>query len=290
MSRGYVVRGTYADGGILTSRYVNLDEAAGYRAERMRWGATEATVYAIADDGTETPLPTYEEALAVVDHARRLTCDDYIDSALAWVDRNRGDNLREMVGIQDAGHIEEMADEIRRLHAERDAAWKGAAQANSEREEALAEIAETHAALDLTVGRRDTADAPPLTLPVRARTAAEIGLDFAKRMEERDAEIERLRGEVDTMRGQRDAFRDHLALAYKNAETERKAWARLYDIATSGLETAGKEAAAHVRAHRALRALGVDVDAVLAEARDVAAHACPDCGEDARNAAHEGME
>lgn len=207
MSRGYVVRGKYADGDTLTGRYVNLDEAAGYRAERLRWGATEATIYAVAEDGTETPLPTYEEALSIVDHARRLTCDGYIDSALAWVDRNRGDNLREMVGIQDAGHIEEMADKIRRLHAERDA-----------RDKAWARLVRAAA---------DDIDS--------------MHLSAADPTEENVAEHSR-----------------------KNAEY----WA----------------------ARRALRDLGVDADALLAEARDVAEHACPDCGEDSRNAAHEGIE
>lgn len=162
MSKGYVVKGTNANG---VNVYADedhdgdihcnpdegtelrdgpchsaLDVAAGWRAEMVRLGCADVRVHEVAEDGTETPLPTYEEAL-----------------------RERGV-----------------------LRAERDA--------------------------------RD------------------------------------------------------------------KAWARLYD-ANDDVRCVSREAA-----RRTLRYLGVDVDALLSEARDVAEYACPDCGEDSRNAAHEGME
>ena len=57
-------------------------------------------------------------------------------------------------------------------------------------EEALAEIAAAHAALDPIVGRRDAASDPPLCLTTRATTAATIALDLADKRDS-DAAIMR---------------------------------------------------------------------------------------------------
>ena len=81
--------------------------------------------------------------------------------------------------------------------------------------------------------------------------------------------------ENETLRGQRDAFRDHLGLAYRNAYTERAAWARLVraeqvhhaqTVLLGERDDDAKGAYAEVVAARqALCDLGVDVGSQLGE-------------------------
>lgn len=50
--------------------YTVADEAAGVAAEMMReFDVADVSIYRVAEDGTETPLPTYEEALAEISGA-----------------------------------------------------------------------------------------------------------------------------------------------------------------------------------------------------------------------------
>lgn len=98
-SKGYVVRGTTSDGQreVLVFRFHHVEpkftaaltreEAEKHPDMGTRLFATlpeaieayramghlrDVRIYAVAADGTETPLLTYEEALAIVDLARRL--------------------------------------------------------------------------------------------------------------------------------------------------------------------------------------------------------------------------
>lgn len=78
MVKGYVVRGKHetqgdvaawsSDGSIGeqagASVFKTLDGAAGARASMVHRGLADVRIFAVAEDGTETPLPTYEEALA----------------------------------------------------------------------------------------------------------------------------------------------------------------------------------------------------------------------------------
>lgn len=79
---GYVVRGMYEGADVysygatdgfgtgapeISPRCIwDLDTAAGCRAFMVRRGCTDVRIFAVAEDGTETPLPTYEEALASI--------------------------------------------------------------------------------------------------------------------------------------------------------------------------------------------------------------------------------
>ena len=90
--KGYVVRGKDHDGDAWAAQanasangwrtytdaterrdaatlYASADEAAGAAAD-FRERFADVTILAVAEDGTETPLPSYEEALAELDHLR----------------------------------------------------------------------------------------------------------------------------------------------------------------------------------------------------------------------------
>ena len=87
MTTGYVVKGTkgprdvYAYGPgmgfgdaceeIDAHAFERLDAAAGARDHMVRLGC-EATIFAVAEDGAETPLPSYEEALAEIERTRAV--------------------------------------------------------------------------------------------------------------------------------------------------------------------------------------------------------------------------
>ncbi len=66
----YIVRGEKADAPV-SSPHCDLSAAIRLAAALEARGAT-VRIYAVGEDGAETPLPTYEEALAIVDLARRL--------------------------------------------------------------------------------------------------------------------------------------------------------------------------------------------------------------------------
>ncbi len=84
--KGYVVRGfldgaaVYAvkrewvyEGGDPPERYATIDAAAAALECMVATGCTDVRVFAVAPDGTETPLPTYEEALTQgAEDSRRL--------------------------------------------------------------------------------------------------------------------------------------------------------------------------------------------------------------------------
>jgi hypothetical protein len=113
--KGYVVRGKTEDGHALVAhghgenmrawpgeptRYEDLDEAAG-TARRMRRveGCTDVRVFAVAEDG-ETPLPTYEEALAEIEKIR-AALDAAIEHApdAHWKAEAAGGNVVAAVGM-----------------------------------------------------------------------------------------------------------------------------------------------------------------------------------------------
>jgi hypothetical protein len=52
------------------SEYITLDEAAGVRARLHESMCTDVRIFAVAEDGSETPLPTYEEALETLEKLR----------------------------------------------------------------------------------------------------------------------------------------------------------------------------------------------------------------------------
>ena len=64
--KGYWVRRTKENGRQVRDWRATLDEAAGFHGECLRGGAVKAEILAVAEDGTETPLPSYEAALAEI--------------------------------------------------------------------------------------------------------------------------------------------------------------------------------------------------------------------------------
>lgn len=100
---GYVVRGKDADGidvyadddgdgnislnaneGTMVADapgHPALDVAAGMRAEMVRLGCSDVRIFSVSDDGTEAPLPTYEEALAALAAARASA----LAEAVTWL-------------------------------------------------------------------------------------------------------------------------------------------------------------------------------------------------------------
>jgi hypothetical protein len=106
-AQGYVVKGTkgprdvYAYGPgmgfgdaceeIDAHAFERLDAAAGARDHMVRLGC-EATIYRVHDDGRETPLPSYEEALAALSQTQDLLSkagDDVLRMS-AEIERMRG--------------------------------------------------------------------------------------------------------------------------------------------------------------------------------------------------------
>ncbi len=85
-SRGYLVRGfldggaAYAigmewtyEGGDPPERYATIDAAAAALERMVATGCADVRIFSVAPDGTETPLPTYEEALNALAMARDAT-------------------------------------------------------------------------------------------------------------------------------------------------------------------------------------------------------------------------
>lgn len=71
--KGYVMRGQNPQGVGFFVPCETLDAAIREWAAFVGAGLKcDVRIFAVADDGTETPIPTYEEALAIVDLARRL--------------------------------------------------------------------------------------------------------------------------------------------------------------------------------------------------------------------------
>ena len=80
--KGYVVRGTWDTGPVVChvpggfwhddrSPHVfqEIEFARSQRGLMLQQGCTDVTIFRVAEDGTETPLPTYEEALAEISGA-----------------------------------------------------------------------------------------------------------------------------------------------------------------------------------------------------------------------------
>ncbi len=80
-AKGYVVRGTWdtgpvvchVPGGFWHDRsphvFQEIEFARSQRGLMLQQGCTDVTILAVAEDGTETPLPSYEEALAEISGA-----------------------------------------------------------------------------------------------------------------------------------------------------------------------------------------------------------------------------
>ncbi len=96
-AKGYVVRGKRGsdgaeiaawthDGGIgspvSAARFRTSGQACGAADALTYRGCTDVTILAVAEDGSETPLPSYEEALAKLDAvcaAAEDVCSDYTE-------------------------------------------------------------------------------------------------------------------------------------------------------------------------------------------------------------------
>jgi len=79
-AKGYVVRGT-APGDVLHEEARDtLHAAVSTWTALVMNEAARPRIFAVAEDGTETPLLSYEEALVIVDHARRLIQSADLDS------------------------------------------------------------------------------------------------------------------------------------------------------------------------------------------------------------------
>lgn len=70
--KGYIVRGKDDRGNGVESKMVDdVGVAVGARETLVRGRCTDVRIYAVAEDG-ETPLPTYEEALAEIERLRAM--------------------------------------------------------------------------------------------------------------------------------------------------------------------------------------------------------------------------
>ena len=188
--KGYVVRGqdrqlkgaqvwATADGVSMRREraklYGDVDAAVGAWAElrRCSWCA-DARILAVAEDGTETPLPSYEDALAQISDAHAA-----LDEVVARRDAIDGPALPLPVRAATAAKIvaglaqrsEEATAEVERIREEV-AAWKDQASANAhgceqrkafqeaaeqERDEARAQLADNAARLRFLEERADVA-------------------------------------------------------------------------------------------------------------------------------------
>jgi hypothetical protein len=93
---GYIVRGKdapgqpargtcygYATEGLTSYQFASLSGAIEAVSSMAKVGCTDVRIFAVGADGTETPLPTYEEALSMLDKA-----DDAIDACDVVIDRD----------------------------------------------------------------------------------------------------------------------------------------------------------------------------------------------------------
>jgi hypothetical protein len=62
--KGYVVSGIAPGNVVHTEPRRTVGEAISTRDAMLMAGGSDVTIFAVAEDGTETPVPTYEEALA----------------------------------------------------------------------------------------------------------------------------------------------------------------------------------------------------------------------------------
>jgi hypothetical protein len=68
--KGYIVRGT-APGDVPHEEHrETIGAAASTWLAMERLGASRVRIFAVAEDGSETPLPTYEEALETLEKLR----------------------------------------------------------------------------------------------------------------------------------------------------------------------------------------------------------------------------
>jgi hypothetical protein len=198
--KGYVVSGIAPGNVVHTEPRRTVGEAISTRDAMLMAGGSDVTIFAVAEDGTETPVPTYEEALAENGRMR------------AEVDRwQKSEAECVRAGLEKVGQLKAEND---RLRSERDAF------------EATANM------------WRTTADG------------------YCNTIAERDVEIDRLRSE-------RDALSAAWARCAAAAVEDRDA-----QIATDMEQHGGEEWRARTQqeveaAKGALRALGVDVDAML---------------------------
>ena len=113
--KGYVVRGTWVDravhcygrggefgDGFDAHLFDDLEEAVAARSFMARKRAPDARIFAVAADGSETPLLTYAEALAQTTKAGRVWALAEIEAAWyraqetgrpAWSGRRSADDL-----------------------------------------------------------------------------------------------------------------------------------------------------------------------------------------------------
>jgi hypothetical protein len=76
MAKGYVVRGKDRDGNDIFDEFESLDDAVAERLCMIREeGCSDVRIYAVAEDGSETALPTYEEALAEIERLESVLAD-----------------------------------------------------------------------------------------------------------------------------------------------------------------------------------------------------------------------
>jgi hypothetical protein len=86
-----------------------IDAAA---ALHGRWQCTDVRIFAVAEDGSETVVPTYEEALALLNETRAQTCTPMpLEELPAFMQRALSESL-------------DLDREIERLKSERDAEQK----------------------------------------------------------------------------------------------------------------------------------------------------------------------
>ncbi len=129
--KGYVVRGfldgaaVYAvkrewvyEGGDPPERYATIDAAAAALECMVATGCADVRIFAVAPDGTETPLPTYEEALEQLDSVRRVIPEEHARYSSPHL------SIAAILGEQDAAEaklamLRDAAETALRAHAAR---------------------------------------------------------------------------------------------------------------------------------------------------------------------------
>ena len=132
--KGYVVRGIAPGNVVHTEPRRTVGEAISTRDAMLMAGGSDVTIFAVAEDGTETPVPSYEEALAENERLR------------AEVDRwQKSEAGCVRAGLEKVGQLKAEND---RLRSERDAlsaAWaRCAAAAVEDRDAQIAADMEQH--------------------------------------------------------------------------------------------------------------------------------------------------